>query len=73
MPIFIQASGVLYIGVGLWKKSASKQKPAVLALDASNGNVIWTKSLDSQPKNGGVRGLIVDNQRYALIWYLHVY
>ena len=61
----------MYIGIGLWKKSSSLQKPAVVALDAATGNVVWTKMLSSQPKHGGVRGLIVDSQRIICTGYVN--
>ena len=61
----------MYIGIGLWKKSSSLQKPAVVALDAATGNVVWTKMLDSRPKHGGVRGLIVDGQRIICTGYVN--
>jgi len=63
-------SGFLYIGVGLWQKSISLQKPAVLALDVVSGNVVWTKVLNSQPKHGGVRGLIVDGDKIVCTGYV---
>ena len=61
----------MYIGVGLWQKNSSEQKPAVLALDIETGNVSWTKVLNSQPKHGGVRGLIVDGQRIICTGYVN--
>ena len=61
----------MYIGIGLWKKSSSLQKPAVVALDVGTGNVVWTKMLSSQPKHGGVRGLIVDGQRIICTGYVN--
>merc|ERR1711971_1241456 len=64
-----QDAGFLYVGIGLWKKSSSLQKPAVVALDIGSGNVVWTKMLCSQPKHGGVRGLIVDGQRIICTGY----
>jgi len=66
-----QDAGFLYIGIGLWKKSSSLQKPAVVALDAATGTVVWTKMLSSQPKHGGVRGLIVDGQRLICTGYVN--
>ena len=66
-----QDYGFLYIGVGLWQKNSSEQKPAVLALDVATGNVSWTKVLNSQPKHGGVRGLIVDGQRIICTGYVN--
>ena len=66
-----QDSGFLYIGVGLWQKNSSEQKPAVLALDVATGNVSWTKVLNSQPKHGGVRGLIVDGQSIICTGYVN--
>ena len=59
----------MYVGIGLWKKSSSLQKPAVVTLDVGTGNVVWTKMLSSQPKHGGVRGLIVDGQRIICTGY----
>ena len=41
----------------------------MVALDASTGNVVWNKMLSSQPKHGGVRGLIVDGQRIICTGY----
>ena len=46
------------------------QKPAVLALDVTSGNVVWTKVLNSQPKHGGVRGLIVDGDKIICTGYV---
>ena len=43
----------------------------MLALDAATGNVVWTKMLSSQPKHGGVRGLIVDGQRIICTGYVN--
>jgi len=64
-----QAGSVLYIGVGLWQKQSSLMKPAVIALDVSTGNKLWTKVLDSKPKHGGVRSVIVDNGRVICTGY----
>jgi len=66
-----ELDGILYIGVGLWKKSVSEQKPAVVGLDAANGAVLGTKMLDSQPKHGGVRSIIVDNGRVICTGYVN--
>ena len=55
----------------MWQKSGSKQKPAVLALDVATGNVVWTKVLNSQPKHGGVRGLIVDGDKIICTGYVN--
>ena len=66
----IKDSGFLYIGVGLWQKSDSTQKPAVLALNATTGNVEWTTFLNSQPRHGGVRGLIVDGDKIVCTGYV---
>jgi len=63
-------SGFLYIGIGLWQKSKSYEKPAVAALDVNTGNVEWTKVLDSQPKHGGVRGLILDGDKIICTGYV---
>ena len=35
-----QADGKLFLGVGLWQSNV--QKAAVVALDVSNGNTLWT-------------------------------
>ena len=45
--------------------------PAVIALDVATGSVVWTKLLDSQPKNGGVRSLIVDGGRVICTGYVN--
>ena len=46
-------------------------KPAVIALDVATGSVAWTKVLGSQPKNGGVRGVIVDGGRIICTGYVN--
>ena len=46
-------------------------KPAVIALDVATGSVVWTKLLDSQPKNGGVRSLKVDGGRIICTGYVN--
>jgi outer membrane protein assembly factor BamB len=46
-------------------------KPAVLALDFTTGDVIWTKVIDSHPKHGGVRGVIVDGERIICTGYVN--
>ena len=46
-------------------------KPAVLALDSTTGDVIWTKVIDSHPKHGGVRGVIVDGERIICTGYVN--
>jgi len=48
-----------------------KMKPAVLALDAATGSIIWTKVMSSHPKHGGVRGLIVDGERIICTGYVN--
>ena len=41
------------------------------SLDVATGNVIWTKVLDSQPKHGGVRGLIIDGEKIICTGYVN--
>ena len=41
----MQGNNVLYAGVGLWQSSSNEQAPAVVALDPSTGEVLWTKVL----------------------------
>jgi len=65
-----QSGDKLYVGTGLWQKSSSNMKPAVVALDTATGGVAWTKVLDSQSKNGGVRGVIVDGGRIICTGYV---
>ena len=43
----------------------------MLALDLATGNVVWTKALNSQPKHGGVRGLIVDGDKIICTGYVN--
>ena len=41
----MQGNDVLYAGIGLWQSSSNKQAPAVVALNPSNGDILWTKVL----------------------------
>ena len=44
----MQGNNVLYAGVGLWQSSSNEQaqqQAAVVALDPSTGEVLWTKVL----------------------------
>ena len=40
LMLAFQADGKLFLGVGLWQSNV--QKAAVVALDVSNGNTLWT-------------------------------
>ena len=40
LRLAFQADGKLFLGVGLWQSNV--QKAAVVALDVSNGNTLWT-------------------------------
>merc|ERR1712131_267973 len=58
----IEGNNVLYAGVGLWQSSSNQQAPAVVALDPSTGEVLWTKVLgEGKSGHGGVRSCIMDN------------
>ena len=46
-------------------------KPTVIALDAGTGSEVWRKVLDSQPMNGGVRGIIMDGNRIICTGYVN--
>ena len=46
-------------------------KPAVVALDTETGDIVWIKVLDSQPKHGGVRGVIIDGERIICTGYVN--
>jgi len=58
-----EADGKLFLGVGLWQSNV--QKAAVVALDVSNGNTLWTTFMPgstSSNKHGGVRSVITDSR-----------
>ena len=46
-------------------------KPAVMALDVATGSGVWTQVMESRPKHGGVRGLIVDGGRIICTGYVN--
>jgi len=66
-----QSGDKLYVGGGIWQKQSNVMKPAVIALDVATGSVVWTKLLDSQPQNGGVRSVIVDGGRIICTGYVN--
>jgi len=66
-----QSGDKLYVGGGIWQKQSNVMMPAVIALDVATGSVVWTKLLDSQPKNGGVRSVIVDGGRIICTGYVN--
>ena len=43
----------------------------MLRLDVATGNVGWTTFLNSQPRHGGVRGLIVDGSKIICTGYVN--
>jgi len=59
----IQSGDKLFVGGGLWQKNQNVMKAVVIALDVATGNMLWTKLLNSRPKNGGVRSVIMDGDR----------
>jgi len=68
----IEGNDVLYAGIGLWQSSSNKQAPAVVALNPSNGDILWTKVLgDGQPDHGGVRSCIMDKAEIVCVGYVN--
>jgi len=68
----IEGDNALYIGIGLWQASSSRQMPAVVALDKSTGNTLWTTVLGSGTSNhGGVRSCIMDGQDIVCAGYVN--
>jgi len=68
----IEGDNALYIGIGLWQSSSSRQMPAVVALDKSTGNTLWTTVLGSGTSNhGGVRSCIMDGQDIVCAGYVN--
>ena len=65
-----QGASALYVGIGLWQSSSSKQMPAVVALNPSTGAVLWTKVLTSS-NHGGVRSCIMDNTDIVCAGYIN--
>jgi len=66
----IEGNNVLYAGVGLWQSSSNQQAPAVVALDPSTGEVLWTKVLgEGKSGHGGVRSCIMDNTDIVCVGY----
>ena len=45
-------------------------KPTAMALDAATGSLIGQRVLDSQPRHGAIRGIIVDEERIICTGYV---
>ena len=61
----------LYVGAGLWNIDSNKMEPALIALDANSGDVIWTWTSGSHSKHGGVRSVIMDGNRIIGTGYVN--
>ena len=59
---------MLYVGAGLWQ--SGKMRPAIIALETSTGNQVWSWVSTSHSKHGGVRGVIVDGERIIGTGYI---
>jgi len=64
-------SDKVYVGAGLWSKTGNKMEPAVMALDANTGNVLWTWRASGHAGHGGVRSVIMDNGRIICTGYIN--
>jgi len=63
-------SSKVYVGAGLWNANGNKMEPAVMAMDATSGNVLWTWTASAYPGHGGVRSVIMDNGRVICTGYI---
>ena len=54
----------------MWQKATNSMKPTAMALDASTGSLIGQKVLDSHPRHGAIRGIIVDEERIICTGYV---
>ena len=63
-------SSKVYVGAGLWNANGNKMEPAVMAMDATSGNVLWTWTASAYPGHGGVRSVIMDNNRIICTGYI---
>ena len=61
----------LYVGAGLWNKGSNKMEPAIIALDAASGDVIWTWTSDGHSKHGAVRSVIMNGDRIIATGYVN--
>ena len=53
----------------MWQ--SSHMKPAVAALDKSNGEILWTRVLgEGKSGHGGVRSCIMDGQDIVCVGYV---
>ena len=68
---FLQSGSVLFVGTGVWQTKTNLMKPTVIALDMNTGAEKWRVVLDSQPGNGGVRGVIMDGSRIICTGYVN--
>lgn len=50
---------------------SNKMEPALIALDANSGDVIWTWTSGSHSKHGGVRSVIMDGNRIIGTGYVN--
>ena len=71
LDLVMQGSSALYAGLGLWQKSSSVMVPAVVGLDPSTGNVLWTSLLgQAHTGHGGVRSCIMDGEDIVCAGYV---
>ena len=56
------------MGAGLW--DSGLQRPAILALETSTGNQVWSWVSTSHANHGAVRGVIVDGSRIISTGYI---